>query len=68
MSSIAIFTRLAEQELHTNGAGAAVLLRRIGSNSQVIMEALDDIVWMIRPGNNSLDIIMARLNEYASAM
>lgn len=68
LSSIAIFSRLAAQELQSNPPGTASLLERIGTSSQAIMESLDDIVWMIRPGNDSLSVITARIREYATPL
>jgi signal transduction histidine kinase len=68
LSSISVFSRLAEEELGDGAPGAASIIRRIGVSSQGVMESLDDIVWMIRPGNDSLDVIMTRIREYATAM
>ncbi len=68
LSSISVFSRLAEEELGESAPGAASIIRRIGASSQGVMESLDDIVWMIRPGNDSLDIITTRIREYATAM
>jgi ligand-binding sensor domain-containing protein/signal transduction histidine kinase len=68
LSSISVFSRLAEQELGESTPGAAAIIRRIGASSQGIMESLDDIVWMIRPGNDSLEVITSRIREYATAM
>jgi ligand-binding sensor domain-containing protein len=68
LSSISVFSRLAEEELGESAPGAASILRRIGASSQGVMESLDDIVWMIRPGNDSLEVITSRIREYATAM
>ncbi|HMK39554.1 MAG TPA: triple tyrosine motif-containing protein, partial [Bacteroidota bacterium] len=68
LSSISVFSRLAEEELGHGAPGVASIIRRIGASSQAVMESLDDIVWMIRPGNDSLDVIMSRIREYATAM
>ena len=68
LSSISIFSRLAAKELENNPRGTASLLERIGTNAQAIMESLDDIVWMIRPGNDALAVIMTRIREYATPL
>jgi ligand-binding sensor domain-containing protein/signal transduction histidine kinase len=68
VSSISVFSRLAEEELGESAPGAVSIIRRIGASSQRVMESLDDIVWMIRPGNDSLDVITSRIREYATAM
>jgi ligand-binding sensor domain-containing protein/signal transduction histidine kinase len=68
LSSIAVFSGLAEQELGDGAPEVASIIRRIGANSRGVMESLDDIVWMVRPGNDSLDVIMSRIREYATAM
>lgn len=68
LSSIAVFSRLAEKELGDGAPEVASIIRRIGSNSRAVMESLDDIVWMVRPGNDSLDVIMSRIREYATPM
>jgi hypothetical protein len=67
LSSISVFSRLAEQELGESAPGAASIIRRIGASSQGVTESLDDIVWMIRPGNDSLEVITSRIREYATA-
>jgi ligand-binding sensor domain-containing protein/signal transduction histidine kinase len=66
LSSISVFSRLAEEELGEGAPGAASIIRRIGASSQGVMESLDDIVWMIRPGNDSLEVIVSRIREYAT--
>jgi ligand-binding sensor domain-containing protein len=68
LSSISVFSRLAGEELGDGYPGVASIIRRIGVSSQGVMESLDDIVWMIRPGNDSLGVIMARIREYATPM
>ena len=68
LSSIAVFSRLAEVELGESAPAAASIIRRIGASSQGVMESLDDIVWMIRPGNDSLEVITSRIREYATGM
>lgn len=40
-------------------------LNKISDNSQRMMEAMDDIVWSIKPSNDSMQKILARMREFA---
>jgi signal transduction histidine kinase len=43
-------------------------LSKISENSQRMMEAMDDIIWSIKPSNDSMQRIAARMREFATSV
>lgn len=41
-------------------------LNKISDNSQRMMEAMDDIVWSIKPANDNMQKTVARMREFAT--
>ncbi|MER3525406.1 MAG: two-component sensor histidine kinase, partial [Ignavibacteria bacterium] len=41
------------------------MLRRINANARRVMELIDDAVWAINPGNDSLDDLLLRMRSFA---
>lgn len=41
-------------------------LGKISDNSQRMMEAMDDIVWSIKPSNDNMSKVSARMREFAT--
>ena len=68
LSSISIFSEMARKEASVSAPRAAELLHRIGESSRAMLESLDDIVWAINPGNDSLEDILVRMREHAAAL
>ena len=43
-----------------------ILLQKIQQRSQKTLDAMDDLVWSTKPGNDSLDSLIVRMREYAA--
>jgi signal transduction histidine kinase len=68
LSTINILSSMAKTKLLTDPVKTSEYITKITDNSQYMMEAMDDIVWSIKPDNDSMQKIVARMREYASAI
>ncbi len=68
LSSISVFSKVAEEEALHTAPETAEILRRIGSNAQAMLESLDEIVWIVKPGNDTVENIVLRIREYATQL
>ncbi len=68
LSTINILSSMAKSKMHTDPVKTSSYLSKITDNSQQMMEAMDDIVWSIKPDNDSMLKILARMREYASGI
>jgi two-component sensor histidine kinase len=66
LSTISILSTMAKTRLNEDSAVAGEYIGKISDNSQQMMEAMDDIVWSIKPMNDSMQKIIARMREVAS--
>jgi ligand-binding sensor domain-containing protein/two-component sensor histidine kinase len=66
LSTINILSSMAKSKLHTDEVKASEYINKISDNSQRMMEAMDDIVWAIKPDNDSMQKIVARMREFAT--
>lgn len=66
LSTINILSSMAKTKMHTDQARAVEYINKISDNSQRMMEAMDDIVWAIKPSNDSMQKLVARLREFAT--
>jgi ligand-binding sensor domain-containing protein/signal transduction histidine kinase len=64
LSSISVFSTMAEEQLSRASHSAVHIVRRIGESARSVMESLDDIVWMVRPENDLLESMVHRIREY----
>lgn len=62
LSSININSKLALQEKNN----MEKYLERISENSSRILENMSDIVWSIRPGNDSFEQVVIKMKEFAA--
>ncbi|HYC84721.1 MAG TPA: sensor histidine kinase [Chryseosolibacter sp.] len=62
LSSINIMSQLALQNVEQGPQH----LKRIAENSSRMMENMTDIVWSINPGNDSVEMLVARMKEFAA--
>lgn len=67
LSTINILSSMAKTKMHTDTVKTSEYLSKIGDNSQRMMEAMDDIVWSIKPTNDSMQRIAARMREFATS-
>jgi signal transduction histidine kinase len=65
LSTINILSSMAKARLSDN-IKTGEYLNKISDNSQRMMEAMDDIVWSIKPSNDSMQKIVARMREFAT--
>ena len=68
LSTINILSSMAKTKLLTDPVKTSEYITKITNNSQNMMEAMDDIVWSIKPDNDSILKIVARMREYASSI
>jgi ligand-binding sensor domain-containing protein/two-component sensor histidine kinase len=68
LSTINILSSMAKTKLHTDPVKTSEYLSKISENSQRMMEAMDDIVWSIKPQNDSMEKVLARMREFANSV
>jgi signal transduction histidine kinase/ligand-binding sensor domain-containing protein len=68
LSTINILSSMAKAKLSTDIAKTAMYLGKISDNSQRMMEAMDDIVWAIKPDNDTMQKLIARMREFATSV
>lgn len=66
LSTINILSSMAKTKLGTDPAKATEYISKISENSQRMMESMDDIVWSIKPQNDSIEKLIARMREFAN--
>jgi ligand-binding sensor domain-containing protein/two-component sensor histidine kinase len=66
LTSINILSELARNAIDEDSTVVSDFLDRIGKNSSQMMESMDEIVWSIKPDNDQLLKIAARLREYTA--
>ncbi len=66
LSTINILTAMAKTKMNTDVVKTTEYLGKISDNSQRMMEAMDDIVWSIKPSNDSMSKVIARMREFAT--
>jgi signal transduction histidine kinase len=68
LSTINILSAMAKSKMNTDAVKTAGYLSKISDNSQRMMEAMDDIVWSIKPSNDSMQRVTARMREFATSV
>lgn len=66
LSTINILSSMAKSKIGSDPVKANEYISKITDNSQRMMEAMDDIVWSIKPSNDSMQRIIARMREFAT--
>ncbi|WP_207496721.1 ligand-binding sensor domain-containing protein [Aridibaculum aurantiacum] len=66
LSTINILSSMAKSKIATDTVKTSEYITKISDNSQRMMEAMDDIVWSIKPTNDSMQKITARMREFAT--
>ena len=66
LSTINILSTMAKNKLNVDNIKTSEYLNKISENSQRMMEVMDDIVWSIKPSNDSMQKITARMREFAT--
>lgn len=65
LSSINIFSRLANEKLNGDGSQIKNLLEKINSASQEMMNNMSDMVWAIKPGNDATENLSLKIKGFA---
>lgn len=66
LSTINILSSMAKAKLNTDTTKTGEYINKISDNSQRMMEAMDDIVWAIKPANDSMQKVIGRMREFAT--
>lgn len=66
LSTINILSSMAKAKLQTDATKVSGYLSKITDNAQRMMEAMDDIVWAIKPTNDSMQKLVGRMREFAA--
>jgi len=66
LSSINILCKSSLTNEMENGNNSMILLHKIQQRSQKTLDAMDDLVWSTKPGNDSLESLIVRMREYAA--
>lgn len=69
LSSINILSRTTRNNLQSgNIEKVNIALEKINERSQRLLEKMSDIIWNIKPDNDSLVATMSRMREYSTAL
>lgn len=68
LSNINILSTMALQKQNDGNSWVGRTLENIRDDAQQMSEAIDDIVWMVNPKNDTLEKILARMRYYASEL
>jgi signal transduction histidine kinase len=68
LSTINILSTMAKTKVGDDPVKSSEYIGKISDNSQRMMEAMDDIVWSIKPANDSMQKITARMREFATGI
>jgi ligand-binding sensor domain-containing protein/two-component sensor histidine kinase len=66
LSTINILSSMAKSRIGSDPVRTTEYLGKISDNSQRMMDAMDDIVWSIKPSNDNMQKIAARMREFAT--
>jgi signal transduction histidine kinase/ligand-binding sensor domain-containing protein len=66
LSTINILSSMAKTKIGVDPAKSSEYISKISENSQRMMDAMDDIVWSIKPQNDTMERLIARMREFAT--
>ncbi len=66
LSTINILSSMAKTKIGIDPAQSSEYISKISENSQRMMDAMDDIVWSIKPQNDTMEKLIARMREFAN--
>lgn len=66
LTSINILSKVSQRNLKKENGKAAELLQKVVDQSQQIQQNMSDIVWAVRPDNDRMENMTARMREYLS--
>lgn len=65
LSSIRIFSEVAQGQLAGEHPQTVALLQRISANASTLAESMQDIIWTIKPNTDGLADVVSRMREFA---
>jgi signal transduction histidine kinase len=65
LSSISIFSRLAQRHINTKDVNPDLLLQKINEDAIHVMDSMSDIVWSINTKNDEFENVFYRMREHA---
>lgn len=69
LSSISIYSEAIKNKLHVNEPEKVMeLVHKIGDNARETISNLSDIVWSINPVNDSGEVVLGRMESFASSI
>lgn len=69
LSSISVYSQVAEiQSRKQNTVALDDVLQKIGNASTEMISEMNDIVWAIKPGNDTMEKMTARMESYAKPL
>lgn len=68
LSSINILSRTAQNNLSQADDKTKATLEKINERSQRLLDNMKDIIWNINPENDTIEEVMSRMREYATAI
>lgn len=68
LSSISILSQTAHRSAPKDPIKTQATLTRIGQTARQVMDSMGDIVWSINPDHDSMDQVVARMNDVASSL
>lgn len=69
LSSISLLSGLIGNQLTANNTGAATrMVQKIHADARQTLESMDEIIWSVNPGNDSLQRVILRIQEYAQPL
>lgn len=68
LSSLHIYSALANKLMDNEPAKAKELLQQISSNTEGIMSNMEDIVWAMQPSGNEVYSMQARIKQFANSL
>ncbi|MGI8637512.1 MAG: ATP-binding protein, partial [Segetibacter sp.] len=66
LSTINILSSMAKNKMEVDKFKTGEYLNKISEYSERMMDAMDDIVWSIKPSNDNMHKITARMREFAT--
>jgi signal transduction histidine kinase len=66
LSSINILSGIAGDKMETDREKARDIIHRINSDAKRTHESMYDIIWEVKPENDSLEKVVTRMRQYAS--
>jgi two-component system, NarL family, sensor histidine kinase UhpB len=69
LSSISMMSTIAQKNIQQNQwEKTETIVNKINRDSRQTLDAMDDIIWSVNPGNDSLRLVLLRLKEYANPL